>query len=88
MAETYLTDGDLEKHRKTSSKRSDPATRRQIILEALLPDANLSKIARDYDINRSTLYELIEHAVTNPKAKMLEAEAEAEFRRRVWELVR
>lgn len=77
-----------EEERKKRGKRQDPATRRRVILEALQPGANLSKISRDYDLHRNTLYDLIENACTNPKEKLQDAEDEAAFRRRVWELVR
>jgi transposase-like protein len=62
--------------------------RHEIILAALTPGANLSKIARDYGIHRNTLYEYLEVALDKPEQRMHDAEAEAAFRRKVWELVR
>jgi transposase-like protein len=62
--------------------------RRQIILEALQPNANISKIAREHGIHRNTIYEYFPHVLDNPKQRMHNAEEEAAFRRKVWELVR
>ena len=62
--------------------------RHQIILDALKPGANLSKVARDNGIHRSTMYDYLEFVLDKPEQKMREAEAEAAFRRKVWELVR
>jgi transposase-like protein len=65
-----------------------PDERRQIILEALQPDANTSKIAREHGISRFTIYKYFDHVLDDPKARMHDAEEEAAFRRKVWELVR
>jgi transposase-like protein len=68
-----------------------PATReerRKIILEALQPDANMSKIAREPGGTRRAIYKYFDHVLDNPKQRMHDAEAEAAFRRKVWELVR
>ena len=62
--------------------------RRQMILDVLSPGANISRIARAYGIHRNTLHEHINRAVKDPKGQWREAEAEAAFRRKVWELVR
>jgi transposase-like protein len=62
--------------------------RREIILKALQPDANISAIARDHGINRNTIYKYFRYALDDPEQKMRDAEAEAAFRRKVWELVR
>ncbi len=62
--------------------------RRQMILDALSPDANISRIARAYGIHRNTLHEHINRVVKDPKGKWRDSEAEAAFRRKVWELVR
>ena len=68
-----------------------PATseeRRKIILEALQPDANISKIAREQGVTRRAIYKYFDHVLDNPKQRMHDAEAEAAFRRKVWALVR
>ena len=62
--------------------------RREIILEALQLGANLSAIAREHGINRNTIYKYFRYALKDPKQRMQDAEAEATFRRKVWELVR
>jgi transposase-like protein len=62
--------------------------RRQMILDSLEPGARIAKAAEDYGINRNTLYEHYNRAVRNPERQWREAEAEAAFRRKVWELVR
>ena len=56
-------------------------------MAALEPDANKSELARRYSITRSALYQLLEHAFTDPKTKLREAEQEVAFRKRVFELV-
>jgi len=72
----------------TKAKRLTKERRHQIILEALQPGANLSKIARDHEIHRQTLYEYLRFTLDDPKQRMHDAEAEAAFRRKVWDLVR
>lgn len=57
-------------------------------MSALQPNANISEIARRYSIRRQRVYQLLEDALTDPKEKLMEAEREAQFRRRVWELCR
>ena len=64
-----------------------PDERRAIVMAALQFDANKSEVARRYNLSRSRLYQLLESALTDPKGKLREAEREAEFRRRVRELV-
>ena len=73
---------------ETKAKRLTKETRHQIILETLQPGANLSKIARGHQIHRQTLYGYLRFALDDPKQRMHDAEAEAAFRRKVWELVR
>jgi len=68
-----------------------PATReerRKMILEALEPDANISKIGREHGVTRRAIYKYFDQVLDNPKQRMHDAEAEAAFRRQVWELVR
>jgi transposase-like protein len=62
--------------------------RRQMILEAFGPESNISKIARQYGINRNTLHEHINRAVRDPEGRWREAQEEANFRRKVYELLR
>jgi transposase-like protein len=62
--------------------------RRQMVLEAFGPEANISKIARQYGISRNTLHERINRAVRDPEGQWREAEAEASFRRKVYEMTR
>ena len=62
--------------------------RRQMILEAFGPEANISKIARQYGINRNTLHEHINRAVRDPERRWRDAEEEASFRRKVYEMTR
>jgi len=62
--------------------------RRQMILDALSTDANISRIARTYGIHRNTLHQHVNRAVKDPEGKWRDTEAEAAFRRKVWELVR
>jgi transposase-like protein len=65
-----------------------PEERRAVVMAALQPNANISEIARRYNIRRQRVYQLLEDALTDPKGKLMEAEREAQFRRRVWELSR
>lgn len=69
-------------------KRISDEERYQIILESLEPGANLTQIAREHGINRNTIYKYHRYALRDPKQLMHDAEAEAAFRRKVWEMVR
>jgi transposase-like protein len=62
--------------------------RRRMILEAIGLKANISKIARQYGINRNTLHERINRAVRDPEGQWREAQEEASFRRKVYEMTR
>ena len=62
--------------------------RRAVVMAALKPNANISEIARRYGIRRQRVYQLLENVLLDPKGKLIEAQREAEFRRRVWELCR
>jgi transposase-like protein len=62
--------------------------RRQMILEALSPGTNMSRIARTYGIHRNTLHEHINRAVRDPEGQWRKAQEEASFRRKVYELLR
>jgi transposase-like protein len=65
-----------------------PEQRRAVVMAALEPNANISEIARRYGIRRQRVYQLLEDVLRDPKGKLMEAEREAQFRRRVWELSR
>jgi transposase-like protein len=65
-----------------------PEERRAVVMAALQPKANKSEIARRYNIRRQRVYQLLEDVLLDPKGKLMEAEREAQFRRRVWELSR
>ena len=73
---------------ETKSKRLTKEKRHQIILDALQPGANLSKLAREHGIHRQTIYDYLDFVLDNPKQRMHDSEADAAFRRKVWELVR
>ena len=62
--------------------------RRQMILEAFGTESNISKIAREYGINRNTLRERINRAVRDPEGQWREAQEEASFRRKVYDMTR
>jgi transposase-like protein len=62
--------------------------RRQMILDALSPGANTSRIARTYGIHRNTVHEHINRVARDPEGQMRKAEAEASFRRKVYEMTR
>jgi transposase-like protein len=62
--------------------------RRQMILEAVSPDANIMGIARKYGIHRNTLHRHVNRAVRDPERQWRDAEAEASFRRKVYEMTR
>ena len=62
--------------------------RRQVILEALQPNANLTQIAREHGITRWAIYDYFKYVLEDPKQRLQDAEAEAAFRRKGWELVR
>ena len=64
-----------------------PDDRRAIVLAALDHNANITELARRYGVSRARIYQLLESAVIDPRGKLYEAQREAEFRRRVKELV-
>ena len=68
-------------------RKLNPDERRAIVLAALQTNANLSELARRYGISRQRVYQLLKDAMIDPRGKLLEAERETEFRRRVQELV-
>jgi hypothetical protein len=45
--------------------------RRQIILEALQPNANLSKMAREHGTHRNTIYDYFPTCSTTPKEECM-----------------
>jgi len=62
--------------------------RKEIILKALTPGANISHIAREHGISRQSVYAYLEWVTDDPEGRLRQAEDEVEFRRKVWELVR
>ena len=62
--------------------------RRDVILKALQPGSNITQIACEHGITRFAIYQYFRHALDDPKQRLQDAEAEAAFRRKVWELVR
>ena len=69
------------------NSKLNPEDRRAIVLAVLEHDANISEQARRYGVSRARIYQLLESATIDPRGKLLEAQREAEFRRRVKELV-
>ncbi len=60
--------------------------RREITLAAL-GDANKTELAAKHQISRRWIYFLLDEAMEDPEGKLAEAEKEAEFRRRVKEIL-
>jgi DNA-directed RNA polymerase specialized sigma24 family protein len=61
---------------------------RAVVLAALQYGSNKSEIARTFGISRSRVNQILGSAITDPKAKLREAEREVEFRREVLRLSR
>jgi transposase-like protein len=70
------------------NRKLAPDEQRAIVIAALQYGSNKSEIARRYGISRGRIYQLLEHALTDPKEKLRDAEREVAFRRRVLELTR
>jgi transposase-like protein len=70
------------------SRKLFPDEQRAVVIAALQPKPNKSEIARRYGISRGRVYQLMEHALTDPKEKLRDAEREVAFRKRVLELSR
>ena len=68
------------------SRKLLPDEQRAVVMAALQYGSNKSAIARRYGISRARIYQLLDHALTDPKSKLREAEREVAFRRRVLEL--
>lgn len=64
-----------------------PEARREIVLRALSGERR-SSLAREHGVSESYVYRLISEATSDPTARLAEAEAELEFRRRVLGLLR
>ena len=62
--------------------------RRRMILDVLTPGASVKEVAQRYGINRNTLYGHINRAVRDPEGQWRDAQEEASFRRKVYELLR
>jgi transposase-like protein len=70
-------------------KKLSDEDRRRMIVRALGPDAaNMTRIAQSYGITRRTLYSHVYRATKDPEGKWREAQEEASFRRKVYELTR
>ncbi len=67
------------------SRKLAPEERRAIVTAAFQYGSNKSEIARRYGISRARIYQLLDHALTDRKGKLREAEREVAFRRRVLE---
>jgi transposase-like protein len=76
------------KEKSMGVRKLYPDERRSAVLAALQPGANKKSVAEQFGISRSNLYQLLANAITDPKAKLREAEREEAFRRRVLELAR
>jgi transposase-like protein len=70
------------------SRKLVPNEQRAVVMAALQYGSNKSEIARRYGISRARLYQLIDHALTDPNGKLREAEREVNFRREVLRLSR
>lgn len=57
--------------------------RRELVLAALKPDANKSKLCREYGVPRMTLYRYLAEATEDPERSENEAHKELIFRRQV-----
>jgi transposase-like protein len=69
-------------------KKLPDEDRRRMVLEAVTPWASVMRVAQKYGIQRNALYGHIKRAMQDPEGKMREAEAEAAFRRKVYEMTR
>ncbi len=81
-----MIEEDEEKERM--SRKLVPDEQRAVVIAALQYRSNKSEIARRYGICRGRVYQIMEHALTDPKEKLRDAEREVAFRRRVLELTR
>ncbi len=60
---------------------------RRALTLAAFSETNRTRLARRYDVTREWLYGLMREAARDPEGKLAEAEKEAEFRRRVKEIL-
>lgn len=70
------------------TKRLPLEKRHEMILKALDPENSITKIADEYGVLRITIYQHINRVVQDPEQQMKDAEAEATFRRKVYEMTR
>lgn len=70
----------------TPREKLSDEERREVTLLAL-GDANKTELAARFGISRRWIYFLIDEAMEDPEGKLAEAEKEAEFRRRVKEIL-
>jgi transposase-like protein len=59
-----------------------------MLLAAIKPGARIAKVAEEYGINRNTVYEHYNRAMRDPEGQWREAEEEAAFRKKVYEMTR
>jgi transposase-like protein len=62
--------------------------RHSMILEAIKPGAKIAEIAARYGVSRNAVYGNYLRAVRDPEGQWRRAQAEAEFRRKVYEMTR
>lgn len=71
----------------TPAEKLNNDQRRALVLAALAPRSNKSKLAAEAKISRRWLHMLIEEAQEDPEGKYEEAVKEASFRREVRDLL-
>lgn len=69
-------------------KKLTDRDRRQMILDALSPEANISHLARYYGVHRNSIHAHLVAARKDAEGKYEEALEEAAFRRKVYEATR
>jgi transposase-like protein len=65
-----------------------PEERRSLILAAVKPGANVTNVARQFGVTRNAVYDHYNRAARDPEGQWREAQAEADFRRKVYEMLR
>jgi transposase-like protein len=59
-----------------------------MVLEALSPGASPTRVARKYGLHRNAVHAHMNRAVRDPERRWRDAEAEAAFRKKVYEMTR
>lgn len=70
------------------AKKLTDEDRRRMILRALDPGVNVTKLAEEYGVHRNLIHWHVNQVTNNPERRMREAEAEASFRRQIYEATR